>query len=165
MTNPFHSLPLTLLGVAIAGGIFSGCAPASRPAAPPPAAKADDHEHGHDDHADHAHPKTLADGVAELAKAMATVKEKIATEPGAADTAVHDIGHLLTDLRGLLPKAGLSAAAEAAAGKALDDIESHFGKLDEALHAAAGEGDSPADVHASIAEKVEAALAALREVK
>jgi len=162
MIRPLRSLPrLTLVTLTAALVPLAGCAPAARQAAPT-ATKHDDHDH---DHADHAHPETLGAGVTELAAAVAALKAKIGSDREAADTAVHDIGHLLEDLRGLLPKAGLAAEAQAAAGKALDDLEESFGKLDEALHAAEGEGASPADVHSSISDKVEGALAALREAK
>lgn len=163
--GPFRPLTRPVLAaLACALVPLGGCAPAARKA-PPAAAKHDDHDHDDHAHADHAHPETLAAGVTELAAAVAGLKEKIAGDRGAADTAVHDIGHLLEDVRGLLPKAGLAAEAQAAAGKALDELEECFGKLDEALHAAEGAGDSPADVHASIGERVEKALAALREAK
>ena len=64
-----------------------------------------------------------------------------------------------------MPAAKLSADAEAAAKKAVEELFACFDKLDVALHAEAGKGDSPADVHTQIAEKIEAAIKQLKSAK
>lgn len=141
-------------------------ADAGKPAAKP---AADDHDHDEaakkdadHDHADHDHPKTLAEGVAALGKAAAAVKDHLAADArDKADDAVHDLGHLLEDVQGLVGTSDLAADAKKAASAALDDLFDCFDKLDTALHAEPGKGDSPAEVHASLAERVEAAIKAL----
>lgn len=161
----------------IAGLALCGCNDAPvrpAPTAAKPAAVGHDHDHGDDhdhdhapakdhDHGGHAHPGTLAEGVDALAEVAAGLKDHLAADAReAADDAVHGLGHLLEDVQGLVNESALADDAKAAATKALDDLFESFGKLDEALHAEPGKGDSPADVHASIAKRVEDAIAALR---
>lgn len=123
----------------------------------------DDHEHDEHAHADHAHPETLAEGVTALEKAAAAVKEHLeAGARDAADDAIHGLGHLLEDLQGLVRKDKLPAEAEAAATAAIDELFDCFDKLDTALHAEPGKGDSPKEVHASVAERIEKAIGSLR---
>lgn len=178
-SSPF-AVPLVLLGL-----VVTGCAPAAKQpaAAAKPAAK-DDHDHDHDhadtkkqdgkaaakqdadDHGDHKHPETLAEGVAEIEKLVGTVKEHLkADAKEKADDAVHLIGHLLEDVEKLVPAAKLSTEAEAAAKKAVEDLYACFDKLDTALHAEAGKGDSAAEVHTQVAEKIEAAIKQLKSAK
>lgn len=146
-----------------------GCSPAAKvpPGAKPAAAKSagDDHDHGHD-HGDHAHPTTLAAGIAELEQAVADVAAKLAEgADDAADDAVHAIGHLVDDLRGLLAKQeGLADDAKAAGTQALDEIFTAFNTLDEAIHSDAE--DAKAEVrkaHDSVKESIGKAVAALKE--
>lgn len=153
---------IVLLGCTV---IVAGCAPA---AAPPRTVAGDDHghekghDHGHDHGHGHDHPTTLAAGLEELEKLVGIVGEKLGADAkDAADEAVHAAGHLLEDLRGLLQKEELAADVKEAGGKALDELFACFDKLDTALHAEPGKGDSPAEVHASLAERVEAAIKAL----
>ena len=135
-----------------------GCAPAAKP---PAAAKpAAGHDHDHDDH---AHPETLAAGVAELEKVIKDVADKLGSgAKDAADDAVHAVGHLLEDLEGLLEKQTLTADLREAGKKALAELTDCFAKLDTALHAAEGEGEPPATVHAGVAERIGAAVTALK---
>lgn len=158
--------PSVLVSLAAIGLAVVGCAPA-QPKAPPAAgaAKPAAHDHGHD-HGDHAHPETLAAGIAELEKLLGTIGEKLAggaTE--AADDAVHMVGHLIEDLEGLLAKEDLGAEARAAGKKAIDELFECFDTLDTALHAKQGEGEPPAKVHESLADKMKAALEALKGIK
>lgn len=174
-------VPIVLVGLSA-----TGCAPAAKQ--PPAAAKTaskDEHDHDHaeaakkpdakpaakdaksdGDHADHKHPETLAEGVAELETLVGTVKEHLkADAKEKADDAVHLIGHLLEDVEKLVPAAKLSAEAETAAKKAVEELYACFDKLDTALHAEAGKGDSPGDVHKQVAEKIEAAIKQLKSAK
>ena len=147
--------------VVAAGLAAGGCNPPSKPAPVPSAAV---HDHAHDDH--HTHPDTLVEGVAALRKCATDIGAKLASgSRDAADDAVHGLGHMLEDLPALAAKAKLSAAAAETANKAIGELEECFGKLDEALHAAEGQGESPAEVHASLKERIEAALKALEEIK
>lgn len=155
----------------LVGLVVSGCAPA--PTQPPAGEAAKhDHDHHHDDAHDHAHDHdrdghahadTLAGGVANLAKAATSLEGHLAADArDAADVAVHELGHLLEDLQELVRKSGLTDEAKATATKALDDLFECFGKLDTALHAEPGTGDSPKEVHGSIAKRVEEAVGSLR---
>jgi hypothetical protein len=144
-------------------GILAGCSPTPAPA--PARVTHDDHDHdghGHDDQ-DHDHPTTLAGGIAALAKAAAAVKAHLAEDAAdEADDAVHTLGHLLEDLQGFVRKESLPAEAKAAATKAIDELFECFDKLDTALHAEPGKGDPPREVHASVADRIEAAIGSLR---
>lgn len=168
MTRPPCLVRPAFLALASVGLIGGGCAPAPAPAKPvagqgQKAPKADhDHGHGHG-HDDHAHPETLAAGLKELEGIATAVKTHLdAGSRDKADEAVHMVGHLVEDLRGLLPKGKLSAEAQAAAGKALDEIFDAFDTVDVALHAAEGTSKPPAEVHASVAEKITAAIKTLK---
>ena len=177
-------------GVCLSGLGLVGCAPAAKQeaATTKPAAKADhDHDHDHDhadekkppkpaaqspvaqgedDHDDHKHPETLAEGVKELEQLVGSVKEHLAADAKEkADDAVHLVGHLLEDFEKLVPAAKLSAEAEAGAKKAVAELYDCFDKLDVALHAEKGKADSPADVHKQLAERIEAALKQLKAAK
>lgn len=159
-----RTIPGIALVAAAAAWIATGCTPSAQPPAAPRAA-VDEHDHGHD-HADHAHPETLAEGIAQIKQAAADVKAHLAAgKADAADDVVHGVGHLIEDVQGLLPKEKLSDEGRAAATKALDEIFACFDELDTALHAPEGKGDSPADVHAGVAKRIEDALAALEAAR
>lgn len=165
MIRPSTALFFPSLALA-AAWIAGGCAPAAKPAAPV-AKSADADQTGqasHDDHADHVHPETLAEGIAELETAVKDVAEKLGSgAKEAADDAVHAVGHLLGDLEELLKKQELTADIKEAGTKALAELGECFDKLDVAMHAAEGEGESPATVHASVSERVMAAVTVLKE--
>jgi len=156
-----------------------GCSPATPPVAPakPVAAahadhdhdhgKEDSHDHGkkngkdHDDHGDHdhAHPETLAAGVAELEAMWGHVKESMkAGDRDKADEKVHAVGHLLEDFEGLLAKE--KAEAQEAGKKATQEVFDCFDKLDEAFH---GDEDDlkKLDLNA-LGERLEAAIKTLK---
>lgn len=147
------------MAVALALGL---AVPACSPPAPPAEHR---HEHGHE-HAVHDHPDTLAEGIAELTRAATDVEKHLAAgATDAADGIVHGIGHIVEDIQAILPKEKLSAEGRAAAAKALDEIFECFDAIDTALHAPAGKGTPPADVHAGVKERIEAAIAALQAAR
>lgn len=170
MTPAFHPRRTIAALAILATSAIVGCsrAPEAPPRADSKPAAADDRDraatdeaHDHD-HGDHAPPKTLADGVKRLTAAAADVKKHLAADARAdADTAVHDMGHLLEDLQECVRTSELAADAKAAATKSLDELFDCFGKLDEALHADTGTGTPAAEVHASVATRIEAAIGAL----
>jgi hypothetical protein len=149
-----------------------GCGPTAAPPRPPAADAHGDHghgeSHGHDhghDHGDHKSPETFAAGVATLDSLVTDIAAKLAGgEADAADDAVHGVGHVLDDLQVLLGKSTLAYDARTAAAKAIDDLFECFDELDTAMHAAPGKADSPADVHARLKDRIEAAVKALQEV-
>lgn len=142
---------------------LTGCEPAAPPAATTAqkAAHGHDHDHGH---ADHDHPETLAEGVAQLAEAVAAVEKHLASgATDEADEVVHGVGHIIEDIQGLLPKENLTAEAKAAAAKALDEVFECFDKLDTALHAPAGKAAPPAEVHAGLKNRIDTAIKTLKD--
>jgi len=152
-----NSSPWRFVGAAIVAAVVACGMPlaAAQPAAVPEA-----HHH----HADHAHPETLSAGVAELEKVAKEVKDHLAADGRhAADDAVHALGHVLEDVQGLVRKSSLAGEAKAAATRAVDELFECFDALDTALHAEPGTGASPAEVHASVAKRIEASLATLRD--
>ena len=160
----FPALPVMLLACWLA----AGCSPTQKPSGPAAksAATAEgDHDHDHDHAAEHDHPKTLAAGVAELEALTLEVADKLAGyAQEAADDAVHAAAHLIDDVRDLLAKETITADAKEAATKAIDELFDCYDKLDVALHAGAKQGaETVAEVHASIATRVQEAIKALKE--
>ena len=170
----FRMLPVGMLSVGVLG-----CSPAAAPVAPakPVAAHADhdkhdkhDHDHGKDDdhdhgkaddHDDHAHPETLAAGVAELEAMWGHVKAALkADDREKADEKVHAVGHLLEDFEKLLAKE--KAEAQEAGKKATQEVFDCFDKLDEAFH---GEEDAlkKLDLDA-LGERLEVAIKSLKDL-
>lgn len=147
--------------------MVAGCSSSSPPAAPaagkaPAAHDHADHGHDHDEH-EHDHPESFAAGVAQLQATVAAVKDHLAVNAtDAADDAVHALGHLIEDVQGLVSKEKLGEEAKATATKALDDLFECFDTLDTALHAPEGKGKPPAEVHASLAERIDGAIKALQ---
>lgn len=161
---------LVIVAVAVGLGATLGCGPAARgPSAPPPP-EAHAHAHDHADHAsapavdhDHDHdvPTSFADGIAKLRSLGDDLADKLTANAGeAADDAVHDIGHLLEEVRGLAKRESLEAGV--AAG--LDELEECFGKVDEAFHSGDADAD-PRQVLASVKDRLEAAFRKLSEAR
>ena len=162
--QPFPSCLPAALALVMVAWTATGCAPAAKPKEQAKAAAAD-HDHDHD-HGDHAHPETLAAGVAELEASAKDIASKLAAgSQEAADDALHAAGHLLEDLQGLLAKEkDLSAEAKEAGKKSLDELFECFDKLDTAMHAGADEAKTTlADVHASVKERIETAVKSLKD--
>ena len=184
--GPLAGSLVVLLGMSMLSVGILGCSPAAPPAAPAkPAAshaardshgthddhdhghgKDDDHDHGqdhgkqddHDDH-DHAHPETLAAGVAELEAMWGHVKAALkAGDREKADDRVHAVGHLLEDFEGLLAKE--KAEAQEAGKKATQEVFDCFDKLDEAFH---GDEDDLKKLDLeSLGQRLEAAIKTLK---
>jgi len=134
------------------------------PAAVKPADHGHDHDHGHGhDHGTaaaggHAHPETLPAAVAELKELVEKVRGALASgDREKADGPVHEVGHLLGDMEGLVAKAKLPAERETAVKQAIEEIFQAFDTLDTALH---GDADKPIDF-APLDEKIGKALGVL----
>jgi len=152
---------------AVAAWGLAGCTPPEKPAASAAGEteKTDDHDHG-DEHADHDHPETLSEGIAELEKAAADVAAKLAEGADeAADDAIHAAGHVVEDLQKLLAKQeGLTEDAKAAGQKALDELFAAFDEVDQAMHTGAEDArEKAAELHTAAAAKIEAAMKTLKE--
>lgn len=176
MTHPFDVRRAFAAAAIMAMIVSAGCQrtpEAPRTSGSETAAPAvTDHDHGHDhdhehadhdhDHGDHAQPRTLSEGTKQLAALAASVKQHLAAEAREdADAMVHELGHLLEDLPELVRTSDLAVDAKAAATKALDELSECFMAVDESLHGEPGQGKPPAEVHASVAKQIEAAIAAL----
>jgi hypothetical protein len=171
------------VGILICLGVLAfttpGCSQAPAPVAPAKSVashgehdhdhdhgKGDDHDHGkqadhdHDDDG-HAHPETLAAGVAELEAMWGHVKGALkAGDREKADDKVHAVGHLLEDFEGLLAKE--KAEAQEAGKKATQEVFECFDKLDEAFH---GDEDDlkKLDLDA-LGERLDAAIKSLKSL-
>lgn len=138
----------------------TGCRPpTSMATAAKPAADDHDHDHEHGHDADNA--ESFAAGITKLESLTEGLAGKLADKAGEeADDAVHEIGHLLEEVRDLAKKEGFTDAA----AKALDELEDCFGTVDEAFHSAEKDAD-PAAALAGVKERLESAFKALKEVK
>jgi len=155
---------LAMTATMSATGCGSPTPPANPPQAGPAPSKPHAADHGHD-HGDHAHAATLAEGLEQLQKALATITTSLATgAKGAADEAVHEVGHILIDLEELLEKQELTTEVKATGRKALAELTECFDKLDQALHAAEGEGESALNVLGSVTERIGKAIVSLGEL-
>ncbi len=121
-------------GLAIVGALVAGCSEPPPPAPPRPAAVARAHDHEHDhDHGDHEHPRTLAAGVAEIQSLWGKVRTAMGKgDRDTADEHVHEVGHLLEDLEGLL--AAVPEEAREGGKNAMEEIFDCFDTLDTAFH-------------------------------
>ncbi len=144
-----------------ATGCGSQAPPAAGPQAGPAAGKPHAGDHAHD-HGDHVHAATLAEGLEQLQKALATITTSLATgAKDAADEAVHEVGHILEDLEQLVEKQEWTAELKETGRKALAELTECFDKLDQALHAAEGEGESALNVLGSVTERIGKAIVSL----
>lgn len=168
MLRSFAFLALGLFGI-----VLIGCEPVP-PAAPPkaPAKDAhahDDHEHGdhaHDDHdhkdGDHKHddeaaPKTYAEAIEKIETLRKSIKDNFdADKLKEADTAVHEVGHILESVVKLSAKESLSPEDTETVKKSVETLFDQFGKIDDKLHGGMG------STYNDVAKEIEAAIAALQ---
>lgn len=133
----------------------TGCGPSVTP--PKPVA-------AHADH-DHDEATSFADGIAKLESLGGDLAKKLDEGAGeAADDAVHDLGHLLEEVREFAKKESFAGDVAAAVTAALDELEECFGKVDEAFHSGDDKAD-PAKVLDSVKERLTAAFTALKSPK
>ena len=154
-------IKILLLSVACYLGVAAGCAPATTKApAAKPATVSHDHDHGHDH--DQDEPESFADGIEKLESLAEDLTKKLADNAGeAADDAVHDLGHLLEEVREFATKENFEGDVAAAVSSALDELEECFGKVDEAFHSGDEKAD-PAKVLGTVKERIEAAFTSLK---
>jgi hypothetical protein len=162
-----------------------GCAPpapVSKPTPPNTAAAKDDHDHGKDGHDDHdhdhkdgdhdhdhdkhaeageeKHSETYADAVNEIEALRKSIKENFdAKKLAEADTAVHEVGHVLEAVTKLAEKAALSPEDQAEVKKNVEALFDAFGKIDDRLHS--NDAAKGSDYN-GVAKELEAALDVLK---
>jgi len=98
------------------------------------------HEHGHEGHSheghDHAeHPKTYAEAITKLQALRDTTRDALSKgETEKADSAVHEVGHILEELPKLAKEGTFSDADQAEIKKDADELFAEFDKLDVQIH-------------------------------
>jgi hypothetical protein len=157
-----HAKPVSFAFALTLSIMTTGCGSQATPPKPGPAAsQAHSDDHGHD-HGDHVHPATLTEGVEQLQKALATITTSLATgAKDAADEAVHEVGHILEDLEPLVEQQEVTKELKEAGRTAIAELNECFDKLDQALHAAEGEGESAVKVLGSVTERIGKAIVSL----
>lgn len=135
----------------------------------------DDHDHDHADHdhkdGDHDHDKhahsdheesseTYADAVKEIEALQKSIKENFeADKLEDADTAVHEVGHVLEEVTKLAEKASLTPEDLEAVKKNVEVLFDAFGKIDDRLHSKdAAKGSD----YKGVAKEIEAAIEVLK---
>jgi len=150
------SIPRTLTAI-LAVLVIAGC---SESASDTAATSSDEgHDHGHEGHSEHDHPKSLADGLKELAELRDTVKNAFSADD--VDTAhgpLHDVGHLLEDITGLFEGQELSQEQKDLAKESIDSLFDLFGGVDRALHGQDG------TTYADVSDQIDAAITALQGI-
>jgi len=149
-----------------------GCSQ-SPPAEKAPEAAHDDHEHAHEGHDheghDHAHgehghgehggaSKTYAEAVEKVVAARDTIRDNLAAgDKDKADTALHELGHVLERFPALIKESTLSDEEKEAASKDVDELFEQFDKLDEQIH---GETEI---TYEAFSEKIDTAVSRLHD--
>ncbi len=148
------SLPLTAILLSLPLVV---CSYSSSGTAMPSTGQTDQHDH--DAHAEHDHPETLEEGLRELSELRDTVRDGFAADD--VDTAhgpLHDVGHLLEDISGLIEREELSQEQRELAKQNIDSLFDLFGDVDSALHGQDG------TTYSEVSDQIDAAIAALQEV-
>lgn len=115
------------------------------------------HEDDHDHEEGHDHPKTLEDGIKELVTLRDTVRDAFAkNDTETAHGPLHDVGHLLEDITGLIEKGGLSDEAVASAKQNIETLFNSFGAVDKTMHGQEG------STYSEVSAKIDAAIQALQ---
>lgn len=154
-----RQLPLTLPALLMSLFLL-GCSDSTSSSSTP--APEDGYEHAHNesgDHSDHDHPQTLEDGLKELTELRNTVRDAFAADD--IDTAhgpLHDVGHLLEDITGLVEKRDLSPEQKELAKQNIESLFDLFGSVDRTLHGQDG------TTYSEASEKIDAAIAVLQGI-
>jgi len=145
---------IQVLGLmAVYCGLCLGCGDTGQMTASQGNASAD-HE---DDHAHHEHPKSLDEGLKELVALRDTVRDAFANnDTETAHGPLHDVGHLLEDITGLIEKSGLSDEAVAAAKQDIETLFDSFGAVDKTMHGQEG------STYSEVSAKIDAAIHSLQ---
>lgn len=125
-----------------------------------------DHEHKEGDHDEHAHagkekaPETYADAVHEIDELRKSIQENFeADKLKEADSAVHEVGHILEEVTKLAKKASLSDADQEEVQKNVEILFDALGKVDDRLHT---KDASQGSDYKGVAKEVEAAIDVLK---
>lgn len=139
--------PLCCLPAAVV--VLLLCAGCNAPKAEKAKSEEAAHDHEHEHAGEHHHAETYAEAVTELETLRNTLRDSLkAGERDNGDVAVHEIGHVLDGLSKLAAAASLSAEQQEEVKKTVDELNEHFGKIDEAFHAGK-DTPVPYDEHAA----------------
>lgn len=117
--------------LALAAFLSAGCEPAKTNSGKAPANAGHSHDHG----SGHAHPETLADGFKELSESYSVIKKAFEdSKPDDAHGPLHDIAHLLEDVKGLIGKSELDDDTKAKISANVEKLYDGFTKIDEFFH-------------------------------
>ena len=145
------------LTVSLLSLLLVGCSESTSSPSTPSSHQTGQHEH--DEHAEHDHPETLEEGLKELTELRDTVRDAFAADD--VDTAhgpLHDVGHLLEDITGLVDSAELTPEQRKLAKQNIDSLFDLFGGVDRALHGEDG------TTYKQVSGKIDAAIAALQGI-
>ncbi|MEP3481183.1 MAG: hypothetical protein ABJZ55_18230 [Fuerstiella sp.] len=141
-----------IAGLACFALCLAGCATEEESQLP---VMADGHE-GHD-HGDHAHAETVGEAFHELTELYTTVKTAFAADD--SDTAhgpMHEVGHVLQEVKELASKSELTAEAKATVDQQVEILMDAYGDVDNTMHGKDG------SLYSEVSDKVDAAMAALK---
>jgi hypothetical protein len=147
-----------LLGVlAVYCALCLGCGDTGSTAASTGNTNSDhDHDHDHEAGEHHDHPTTLDAGLKELVALRDTVRDAFAkNDTETAHGPLHDVGHLLEDITGLVEKGGFSEEAVATARKDIETLFDSFGAVDKTMHGQEG------STYSEVSAKIDAAIQSL----
>lgn len=150
--NNFKAVLVKLSMVVLALAIV-GCEPAK------PKTETGAADHGHDHEGEHAHAETLAEAVQELDGICAAVKAAFdKNDADAADEPLHDIGHVLEEIKALAKTSKLDDAGKAEVETAANNLLDAFGALHDGMH-----GGTTGKKYADVADAIETAKKTLIE--
>lgn len=141
-----------IAGLACFALCLAGCATEEESNLP---VMADGHE-GHD-HGEHEHAETVGEAFHELTELYETVKAGFAADDkDAAHGPMHDVGHVLEELKELADESELTAEAKATVGEQVEVLMDAYGDVDNTMHGKEG------SEYSEVSGKVDAAMAALK---
>lgn len=141
-----------IAGLACFALCLAGCA--NEEEAPLPV-MADGHE-GHE-HGDGGHAETVGEAFHQLTELYETVKTGFAEDDtDAAHGPMHDVGHVLEELKELADASELPADAKTTVGEQVEVLMDAYGAVDNVMHGKEG------SEYSEVSDKVDAAMAALK---
>lgn len=142
---------LAKLSMVVLALTIAGCEPAK----PTAGSGADGHDHA----GEHAHAETLAEAVKELEGICAAVKAAFdKNDPDAADEPLHDVGHILEEVKELAKSSKLDDAGKAEVETATNSMLDAFGAIHDGMH-----GGKTGKSYADVGQAIETALKTLSE--
>lgn len=144
---------LAKLSMVVLALTIAGCEPAK------PKAGAGTGTAGHDHDGEHAHAETLEEAVKELQGICASVKSAFdKNDAEAADEPMHDVFHLIEEVKELTKTSKLSDADKLEVDTAANNLLDAFDALHEGMH-----GGTTSKKYTDVADAIDASLKTLSE--